>query len=83
MEAELKRTSPLERNLPHPLLSPPFSFLPCVADHIPVTFKLRVEVEDNVIVAGLKVHSKPKMVGNQTVCWLTAKGGNRRCSHFD
>ena len=48
MEAELKPTFPLERNLPDPHLSPPFSFLPCVADHIPVTFKLRVEVEDNV-----------------------------------
>lgn len=39
---------PLEGHLTNLLLSTPFSFLPCVADHIPVTFKLRVEVEDNV-----------------------------------
>ena len=59
MEAELKRTFPLERNLPDLHLSPPFPFSPCVADHTPVTFKLRVEVEDIVIVAGLKARSKP------------------------
>ena len=43
---------PLEGHLTNLLLSTPFSFLPCVADHIvtAVIFKLSAEVEGNVIV---------------------------------
>lgn len=62
---------PLEGHLTNPLLSTPFSFLPCVADHIvtAVIFKLSIEGEGNVIVprVSLKVHSTPGGAGNQTV----------------
>ena len=54
---------PLEGHLHLPLLRPPASVLPCVANHIAIVFKPRVEVEGNVVdvtESNLKVYFKPR-----------------------
>ena len=60
-----------------PLLRPPASSLLRVADHIPTLFKPRIEVEGNVtvVIAGLKVHSKPRWgeIRRCLVSWFTPK----------
>ena len=76
----------MEGNLHLPFLRPPASSLLRVADHIPTLFKPWIEVEGNVIViiAGLKIHSKPtwREIRQRMVSWFTAKDGNRKFSSF-